>query len=87
MSDKTNHLNLAYFMNSFPKLSETFILNEIIQLKKIGVRVRVLSLTKGMEKVVHPKAKQIEKDVWFLSKLAKAEKLQNIIRTFFSQFV
>jgi len=82
MTDHVNHIKIAYFMNSFPKLSETFILNEIIQLRKTGVHVRVLSLAKGMEEVVHPGAKQIESDVWFLSDLGKTEKLQNILRIF-----
>lgn len=45
--------NVAYVVNMFPKLSETFIVNEVADLVARGVTVRVLSLKPPTETVRH----------------------------------
>ena len=37
-------LSVAYVLKMFPRFSETFILNEILELERCGVEVHVLSL-------------------------------------------
>lgn len=46
--------DVAYVVNTFPKLSETFVVNEIAALVRRGVRVRVLSLKPATETIQHP---------------------------------
>ena len=44
---------VAYVVNVFPKLSETFIANELAELRRRGVAVRVLSLRQPTETLRH----------------------------------
>ncbi len=44
---------IAYVVNCFPKLSETFVANELAELRRRGVDVRVLSLRRPAEEVRH----------------------------------
>lgn len=46
--------DVAYVVNTFPKLSETFVANEIAALVRRGLRVRVLSLKPATERLQHP---------------------------------
>ncbi|PWT91789.1 MAG: colanic acid biosynthesis glycosyltransferase WcaL [Acidobacteria bacterium] len=47
---------VAYLVSRFPKISETFILNEIIELEKLGVAVEIFPLIQHQEPVRHPEA-------------------------------
>ena len=47
---------IAYMMSRFPKVSETFILYEILELQKQGVHVEIFPLLKQDEEVTHPEA-------------------------------
>jgi len=44
---------VAYLVNVFPKLSETFIAGELAELRRRGVELRVLSLRKPQESLRH----------------------------------
>ncbi|MEP6664584.1 MAG: glycosyltransferase family 4 protein, partial [Verrucomicrobiota bacterium] len=44
---------VAYLVNVFPKLSETFIAGEIIELRRQGIEVRVFSLRNPTEELRH----------------------------------
>lgn len=48
-----NKLKVAYILGRFPVLSETFIVNEIIQLLRCDVDVGIFSLANPQEEVVH----------------------------------
>ena len=37
---------IAYILNNFPALSETFITNEILELKRIGFDIRIYARKK-----------------------------------------
>lgn len=52
-------LTVAYVMSRFPKLSETFILREILALQKLGIRVELYPLLRGRESVVHTEAEPL----------------------------
>ena len=45
---------VAYIVNVFPKFSETFIANEIAELKRRGVQVIILSRRRPVETLRHP---------------------------------
>src|SRR5262244_3872693 len=44
---------VAYLLKRFPRLSETFILHEMLELERQGVALRVYSIMNPGEKVVH----------------------------------
>jgi colanic acid/amylovoran biosynthesis glycosyltransferase len=50
---------IAYTMSRFPKLSETFVLYEILELERQGIRVEVFPLIREKEQVVHAEAQPI----------------------------
>lgn len=49
-------MKVAYIVSLFPKLSETFILREMIGLETLGHRITVVSLKRENEPVVHKEA-------------------------------
>jgi glycosyltransferase involved in cell wall biosynthesis len=46
--------SVAYVMNGFPRLSETFIAHEIHQLEQLGLRLRLYVVKREDEPTVHP---------------------------------
>ncbi len=46
--------SVAYVMNGFPRLSETFIAHEIHQLERLGMALRLFSVKREDEPVAHP---------------------------------
>ncbi len=58
---------VAYLLDVFPQLSETFILNEIVQLMNNGVKVAIFSRKKPREKIHHAKAEELMKQTRYLS--------------------
>jgi len=55
---KINNKKIAYILSQFPETHETFILREIIELKKNQINVQLFSLKKCKDKVVHPQAQE-----------------------------
>lgn len=49
-------LRVAYIMSRFPKLTETFILYEILALEEQGAQVELFPLLRASTKVMHPEA-------------------------------
>ena len=47
-------LHVGYILKQYPRLSETFILNEILGLERAGVAVSVFSLNYATEGRFHP---------------------------------
>ncbi|OHB69692.1 MAG: hypothetical protein A2W23_10190, partial [Planctomycetes bacterium RBG_16_43_13] len=45
--------NILYVLDNFPKLSETFVLNEIVELINNGINVNILALGNPKEKTVN----------------------------------
>jgi len=50
---------VAYLTSRFPKVTETFILYEILELERQGLPVEVFALVREHEQVVHPEAKAV----------------------------
>lgn len=48
--------HIAYLVSRFPKVSETFILYEILELEALGTDVEIFSLIRQQEDVQHPEA-------------------------------
>jgi len=56
----------AYVLKRFPRLSETFVLNEMLELQRQGVALRIYALTDPLESQVHPEAARLQTDVVYL---------------------
>lgn len=63
---------VAYVMSRFPKITETFILYEILELERSGLAVEVFPLLREKAKVVHPEAARLMPRVKFLPLLSGA---------------
>lgn len=50
---------VAYLMSRFPKISETFILYEMLELERLGLQIEVFPLIREREAVSHPEAQAI----------------------------
>ena len=50
-------MKVAYIMSRFPKLTETFVLYEMVAVEKLGVDVEVYPLLRERERAVHPEAR------------------------------
>ncbi len=57
---------VGYVLKMFPRLSETFILNEILELERQGVALRVFSLKRPVEKVSHAQASRVRSPITYL---------------------
>ena len=52
-------VRLAYVVSRFPKVTETFILREMITLEQSGCRIELFSLLREPRSVAHPEADQL----------------------------
>jgi len=66
MNVKPAPLRVGYIVKMFPRLSETFILNEILELERQGVDVVIFSLKKPNEGQFHPQLAHLRARVWYL---------------------
>ena len=57
---------VAYLLKRFPRLSETFVLNEILKLRCQGLDVQVFALMDPREKQVQPEAARLCNEVTYL---------------------
>src|SRR5258708_35551770 len=59
-------LRIGYVLKMFPRLSETFILNEILELERQGVSLHIFSLKRPVDAVSHPQVKSLRPPVTYL---------------------
>jgi glycosyltransferase involved in cell wall biosynthesis len=57
---------VAYLVKRFPRLSESFVLNEILEIRRQGLDVTVYALMDPHEKLVSPEAEQLRPEVVYL---------------------
>ena len=53
------NFKVAYIMSRFPKLTETFVLYEILAMEQLGLQVEVFPLQREDERVLHAEAEQL----------------------------
>ncbi len=59
-------LKVAYVMSRFPKLTETFILTEIIAVEAAGADVEIYPLLRERERAMHPEARALVERAHYL---------------------
>lgn len=57
---------VAYLLKRFPRLSETFILHEMLELERQGVALRVYSIMNPGEKVIHSDVSRLRAPIHYL---------------------
>ncbi len=59
-------VRIGYLVKMFPRLSETFILNEILELEQQGLALRIFSLKRPADAVVHAQARLVRSGITYL---------------------
>jgi len=75
----SNKRQIGYLLRSYPRLSQTFILNEILALEKIGVSIQIFALTDPHEKVVQMQVDQVQASVHYLDADLQPRSLKNLL--------
>ena len=58
--------NIAIIVKGYPRLSETFIAQEILELEKSGLNIHIISLRKPTDHKIHPIHNEIKSLVKYL---------------------
>lgn len=61
-----DELNVAYVLRSWPRLSQTFVLNEILELERLGVRLSIFAMTRAREATTQPQVADVAARVTYL---------------------
>ena len=75
---KAQRYDLAYVLSIFPEISETFILREIVEMRKRGLSCCVVSLKSSTDKTMHKDASEMINDVFYLPWFGKKEIKANL---------
>jgi glycosyltransferase involved in cell wall biosynthesis len=79
MVESGSDKQIGYLLRSYPRLSQTFILNEILALEKIGVSIQIFALTNPHEKVVQMQVDQVRAPVHYLDEAIQPRSLRNML--------
>lgn len=71
-------VHVGYILKQYPRLSETFILNEILGVEEAGARVSVFSLRPPTEGRFHPELAAVRAEVRYVPPPAKAGFLEAV---------
>lgn len=72
--------HVGYVLKMYPRLSETFIVNEILQLERLGARVTIYSLRAAREGRFHEKLSRVKADVIYLDDRTPVDLLRHVAR-------
>ncbi|MHB1936087.1 MAG: glycosyltransferase [Acidobacteriaceae bacterium] len=62
---------IAYLLKTYPRLSETFILNEILGMEELGARLHILSLRRPDDERFHPAVDRVKAAVTYARALGR----------------
>jgi glycosyltransferase involved in cell wall biosynthesis len=79
MVESSSDKQIGYLLRSYPRLSQTFILNEILALEKIGVSIQIFALTDPHEKVVQMQVDLVQAPVHYLDEDIQPRSLRNML--------
>jgi glycosyltransferase involved in cell wall biosynthesis len=57
---------IGYILRSYPRLSQTFILNEILELERAGVALKIFAITAPVGELIQPQVSQVRAEVVYL---------------------
>jgi len=67
MTEANHQRKVAYIVKAWPRLSETFVLNEILSLEKLGLDIRIFSVREPDPGPSHSKVPQVRAEVAYLA--------------------
>ena len=70
---------IGYILRSFPRLSQTFVLNEVLALEQLGLKLRIFAIVDPRESLVQPEVGQLRAEVHYLAP-AGGRRLTSIFR-------
>ena len=79
MGKSRSDKQIGYLLRSYPRLSQTFILNEVLALEKIGVSIQIFALTNPHEKVVQMQVDQVQAPIHYLDEGSQPRSLRNML--------
>ncbi len=65
---------IAYILRSYPRLSQTFIVNEILALEQLGLNLHLFAITNPREPIVQEYVAQVRAPLKYLEESAKRER-------------
>ena len=71
-----DQMTIGYVLKRFPRLSETFILNEILELERQGFRVEVFSLLRPPPEGRHALLNELKASITYLPSSSSLEKIR-----------
>jgi len=71
--------DLAVLVHEFPKLSETFVLGDLLALEKAGIRLHVFSLRRPQNELAHDDVERLKATVEYLPEI-KGRQLKLLLR-------
>src|ERR687890_2833049 len=80
MGESSANKQIGYLLRSYPRLSQTFVLNEILALEKIGVSIQIFALTNPHEKVVQMQVDQVQAPVHYLDESIQPRRLGTVFK-------
>ncbi len=85
MTDRSK--KIAYIVKIFPKLSETFILQEILELERLGLNLVILSLRPPTDVDTHPHVQQLKAPVLYAPVVLNEGKGNGIQQSLWTEWV
>src|SRR5512138_1349385 len=62
-------IKIGYVVKMYPRLSETFIMNEILEMERRGAEVTIFSYKKPNEGQFHPQVSQVKARAYYMEDL------------------
>ena len=64
-------LHVGYILKRYPRLSETFIVTEMLELRRLGVKVTIFAQRDAGESLVHEKTRQLDASIYYLPRVSE----------------
>lgn len=62
--------HVGYILKRYPRLSETFIVTEMLELRRLGATVTILAQRDAGESLVHEKTRQLDAPIYYLPRVS-----------------
>ena len=69
--DRRSVPSVGYIVRSYPRLSQTFILDEIRALERLGVPIHIFAMTDPREEVTQAEVAEVRAPVQYLDRLGR----------------
>ncbi|HJW89537.1 MAG TPA: glycosyltransferase family 4 protein [Anaerolineales bacterium] len=80
MVEGDTHWQVGYILRSYPRLSQTFILNEILALERLGLRLAIFALERAEDGQDQPQVAAVHAPVFFLEEARRQGWVKRIMR-------